>query len=196
MTQGTLWTTLGAAALLALAIDPASAQTRAQFTIKLNVGTPAGHPYNVGAEAFKRIVRRQRRRRRQSGLLGAARRRWKAAKSARHARSTILSTNNLAASCRRSTCFRALHLPLDLLFRRRAHSGVGQEMSGKISAPPAWRARLSDLRRAPPRCVAPGADGRRCAAKIRAPAGCSGDPAGARQSGAALPEVFNARNRA
>lgn len=56
MTRTTLLTALGAAALLALAADPAAAQTRAQFTIKLNVGTPAGHPYNVGAEAFKRMV--------------------------------------------------------------------------------------------------------------------------------------------
>ena len=34
---------------------PAMAQS-GKTTIKLNLGTPAGHPYNVGADAFKRVV--------------------------------------------------------------------------------------------------------------------------------------------
>jgi tripartite ATP-independent transporter DctP family solute receptor len=40
----------------AFASEASYAQTRARHTIKLNVGTPTGHPYNVGADAFKRIV--------------------------------------------------------------------------------------------------------------------------------------------
>jgi len=46
---------LAVALVVAGAASHAGAQA-AKTTIKLNVGTPAGHPYNVGADTFKRIV--------------------------------------------------------------------------------------------------------------------------------------------
>jgi tripartite ATP-independent transporter DctP family solute receptor len=42
------------ALLLATCLLPAQAQQK--VTLKLNLGTPAGNPYNVGADAFKKIV--------------------------------------------------------------------------------------------------------------------------------------------
>ena len=44
------------AALPALCLSGSALAQAGKVTIKLNVGTPAGHPYNVGADAFKRIV--------------------------------------------------------------------------------------------------------------------------------------------
>lgn len=48
-----------AAIAAAFAVSGVAVQADAQgtkTTIKLNLGTPAGHPYNVGADAFKRMV--------------------------------------------------------------------------------------------------------------------------------------------
>src|SRR6266576_1003707 len=42
------------AMLLAACLLPAQAQQK--ITLKLNLGTPPGNPYNVGADAFKKIV--------------------------------------------------------------------------------------------------------------------------------------------
>jgi hypothetical protein len=44
------------AALPGLCVSGGALAQAGKVTIKLNVGTPAGHPYNVGAETFKRIV--------------------------------------------------------------------------------------------------------------------------------------------
>src|SRR5690349_15849674 len=43
-------------AIAALALSGGALAQAGKVTIKLNLGTPAGHPYNVGAEAFKRVV--------------------------------------------------------------------------------------------------------------------------------------------
>ena len=43
-------------AIAALALSSGALAQAGKVTIKLNLGTPAGHPYNVGAEAFKRVV--------------------------------------------------------------------------------------------------------------------------------------------
>lgn len=43
-----------AALLLSACLAPAQAQQK--ITLKLNLGTPPGNPYNVGAEAFKKMV--------------------------------------------------------------------------------------------------------------------------------------------
>lgn len=49
------WCAVAAACLMFGHSAQAPAQT-GKVTIKLNLGTPAGHPYNVGADTFKRIV--------------------------------------------------------------------------------------------------------------------------------------------
>ena len=43
-----------AALLLSACLAPAQAQQK--ITLKLNLGTPPGNPYNVGAETFKKMV--------------------------------------------------------------------------------------------------------------------------------------------
>jgi len=44
-------------ALMAAALVlPAPVQAQQKITLKLNLGTPPGNPYNVGADEFKKIV--------------------------------------------------------------------------------------------------------------------------------------------
>jgi tripartite ATP-independent transporter DctP family solute receptor len=45
-----------AAAVAAVFLFPAASIAQQKFTLKLNLGTPPGNPYNVGADAFKKMV--------------------------------------------------------------------------------------------------------------------------------------------
>ena len=44
------------AVMAAALVLPAPALAQQKVTLKLNLGTPAGNPYNVGADAFKKMV--------------------------------------------------------------------------------------------------------------------------------------------
>lgn len=50
------WGVAAAAAIAALSLSAGALAQAGKVTIKLNLGTPAGHPYNVGADVFKRII--------------------------------------------------------------------------------------------------------------------------------------------
>ena len=53
----TLRTSRWLLALMAAALLlPAPVQAQQKITLKLNLGTPPGNPYNVGADEFKKIV--------------------------------------------------------------------------------------------------------------------------------------------